>query len=202
MKNPKAKAPNPDEARSLKTETSLRTARSVLACGGPPPLFHCSRCHPATQSARGLAHSRTWRTLLTCCLLNAGLGLPVLAQYAIPWHAIDRGGGTSTGGVYSVSVTIGQPDAGPIMTNGQYAVTGGFLALPTAIQTPGAPTLSIAPATPGNATLSWTPDTPGWILQETWSLSPANWTNSASGSTHPITVPATPPMRFYRLFKP
>ena len=33
-------------------------------------------------------------------------------DYAIDWHTIDGGGGTSTGGVYAVSGTIGQPDAG------------------------------------------------------------------------------------------
>jgi hypothetical protein len=123
-------------------------------------------------------------------------------SYSIDWFTIDGGGGTSTGGVYSVSGTIGQPDAGVTMTNGQYSVTGGFWALPTAVPTPGAPTLTIVPAMPGQATISWTPNTTGFVLQETWVLSPANWTNSPSGSTNPITVPATPPMKFYRLFKP
>ncbi len=124
------------------------------------------------------------------------------AQYSIDWSTIDGGGGTSTGGVYSVSGTIGQHDAGGPMTNGQYSVTGGFWALPTAIQVTGAPTLTIVPATPGNATISWTPNTPGFVLQETWVLSPANWTNSVSGTTNPIVVPATVPTKFYRLFKP
>jgi hypothetical protein len=122
--------------------------------------------------------------------------------YSIDWHTIDGGGGTSTGGVYSVSGTIGEPDAGGPLTNGQYTVTGGFWALPQAVQVVGAPTLTIAPATPGNATISWKPNTPGFVLQESWSLSPANWTNSASGATNPITVPATAPTKFYRLFKP
>ena len=136
-------------------------------------------------------------------LLWAAAGISVPAQtYSIDWYTIDGGGGTSTGGVYSVSGTIGQPDAGGPMTNGQYSVTGGFWVLPTVIQTGGAPTLTIVPATPGNATISWTPNTPGWILQETWVLSPANWTNSPSGSTNPIVVPATTPKKFYRLFKP
>jgi hypothetical protein len=123
-------------------------------------------------------------------------------SYAINWHTIDGGGGTSTGGVYSVSGTIGQPDAGAALTNGQYSVTGGFWALPTAIQVTGAPTLTIAPATPGNATISWSPATPGFVLQETWSLAPVNWTNSLSGATNPIVVPATLPTKFYRLVKP
>jgi len=122
--------------------------------------------------------------------------------YSIDWHTIDGGGGTSTGGVFAVSGTIGQPAAGGPMTNGQYSVTGGFWALPTAVQTPGAPTLTIVPAAPGQATISWTPNTPGFVLQETWVLSPANWTNAPSGATNPITVPATLPTKFYRLFKP
>jgi len=137
--------------------------------------------------------------------LAAALALAADASaqsYSIDWHTIDGGGGTSTGRVYSVSGTIGQPDAGLPMTNDQYSVTGGFWALPTAVQTTNAPMLMIVPATPGNATVSWTPNTPGFVLQETFSLSPTNWVNSASGSTNPIVVPATLPTKFYRLFKP
>ena len=65
-----------------------------------------------------------------------------------------------------------------------------------------APTLMIVPTTPGQATISWTPATPGFVLQESWSLSPANWTNSPSGATNPIVVPAAVTTKFYRLFKP
>jgi hypothetical protein len=145
--------------------------------------------------------------LLWLALLLATLNFPLstlFAQsYSIDWHTIDGGGGgTSTGGVYSVSGTIGQPDAGPTMTNGSYSVTGGFWALPTVVQTPGAPLLSIAAAGAGQATISWTPATPGFVLQETLSLSPTNWVNSASGATNPAIVPATVPTKFYRLFKP
>jgi hypothetical protein len=146
---------------------------------------------------------KTIKRFLFGFVVCLGMAASTLAQpYAIDWHTIDGGGGTSTGGVYSVSGTIGQPDAGTTMTNGQYAITGGFWALPTAIQVGGAPTLTIAPATLGQATISWTPPTPGFVLQETWSLSPANWTNSPSGSTNGIVVPATLPTKFYRLFKP
>ena len=131
------------------------------------------------------------------------LAYPGRAQtYSIDWHTIDGGGGTSTGGVYSVSGTIGQPDAGGPMTNGQYSVTGGFWALPTAVQVVGAPTLTIVPSAPGNATISWIPGTPGFVLQESAIISPANWTNSLSGATNPIVVPVTVPTKFYRLSKP
>ena len=57
-----------------------------------------------------------WRLL---CLLTSALCLPAFAQYSIAGHTID-GGGTSTGGPmiginYSITVTIGQPDAdGPL----------------------------------------------------------------------------------------
>lgn len=123
-------------------------------------------------------------------------------SYVVTSSTIDGGGGTSTGGVYSVSGTIGQPDAGGPMTNGQYSVTGGFWALPTAVQTPGAPVLAIVSAGAGQATISWSPPTAGFVLQETWSLSTANWTNSVSMATNPVVVPATVPAKFYRLFKP
>src|SRR5688572_6260636 len=101
-----------------------------------------------------------------------GLGLSASAQYAISWSTIDGGGGPGTGGPmvginYSVSGTIGQPDAGTTMTNGQYSVTGGFWAVPQAVQTIGSPTLTIAPAGAGQATIAWSPATPGFVLQET-----------------------------------
>ena len=136
------------------------------------------------------------------------LGIPLSSvilhaqSYSIDWFKIAGGGGTSTGGVYQLSGTIGQPDVGPVMTNGQFSVTGGFWVLPIAVQSLGAPTLTIVPAAPGNATISWLPNTPGFVLQESSSLSPATWTNSASGATNPITIPATLPAKFYRLKKP
>ena len=138
------------------------------------------------------------KIILLFSLLIPAIGLA--QTYSIDWHTIDGGGGTSTGGVYSVSGTIGQPDAGA-MSGGNFSVTGGFWSL-FAVQMPGAPTLTIVPAAPGNATIAWTPNTPGFVLQETISLSSTNWVNSPSGATNPIVVPATLPGKFYRLFKP
>src|SRR5438309_765524 len=63
------------------------------------------------------------------------------AQFAIDWHTIDGGSGISTGGVYAVNGTIGQPDAGK-MTGGNFTLEGGFWSI-FAVQTPGAPLLSI-----------------------------------------------------------
>jgi hypothetical protein len=133
----------------------------------------------------------------------ATLSTSLAPSYSLDWHTMDGGGGTSTGGVYSVSGTIGQSDAGAAMTNGQYSVAGGFWALPHAVQTDGAPTLIIAKGAPGLASISWTPATgTNWVLQERLSLTSGSWTNAPSGATNPITVPATVPAKFYRLFKP
>jgi hypothetical protein len=80
-----------------------------------------------------------------CCAL--GLTTGALAQnYSIDWYTMDGGGGISTGGVYSVTGTIGQPDAGALMSGGNYTLQGGFWAI-KAVQTPGAPLLSIARTT-------------------------------------------------------
>ena len=70
------------------------------------------------------------KTKLTLSLLSAFcFQLSAFSQsYSIDWSTLDGGGGTSTGGVYSVTGTIGQPDAGGPMTNGQYSVIGGFWA--------------------------------------------------------------------------
>jgi hypothetical protein len=138
------------------------------------------------------------------CVLHSALCIFASAQpYAIDWSTIDGGGGTSTGGVYSVSGTIGQPDASTTpATGGVYSVTGGFWALPQAVQTPGAPLLSIAASGPGLATISWTPDPGGFVLQETLSLTPTNWVDAAGGTNNPSVVAFSNAARFYRLRKP
>ena len=134
------------------------------------------------------------------CTLTAW---PAAAQnYSVTWSTIDGGGGTSTGGVFSVRGTIGQPDAGRPHTNGTYSVTGGFWALPVAVQTPGAPTLTITRINATQARISWAPNTPGFWLQETTTLNPPNWVNSPSGVANPTTVTSSPDAKFYRLRKP
>mgnify|MGYP002783739173 FL=1 len=62
----------------------------------------------------------------------AFLGAATIASMAaaqpfeIPWYTIDGGGGTSAGGTFSVSGTIGQPDAGTALSGGTFTITGGF----------------------------------------------------------------------------
>ena len=89
------------------------------------------------------AHSTTWRLwpVYFCFLLSALCFRAWGQTYSIDWQTIDGGGGTSTGGVYSVTGTIGQPDAGA-MSGGNYTLQGGFWGM-MAVQTPAGPPLSV-----------------------------------------------------------
>ncbi len=59
-------------------------------------------------------------------------------DFDLSWHTIDGGGGgSSTGGGFELAGTIGQHDAGPVMTGGTFALLGGLW--PGAGSAPGAP---------------------------------------------------------------
>ena len=60
--------------------------------------------------------------LAACAAATAG------EPYSLDWFTTDGGGGTSAGGAYAVSGTIGQHDASPPLTGGSYTLTGGFWA--------------------------------------------------------------------------
>jgi hypothetical protein len=125
-----------------------------------------------------------------------------LAQnYSIDWYKIAGGGGTSTGGVYSVSGTIGQHDAGGAMTGGSFSVTGGFWAL-YAVQPPGAPLLTITYSA-NRAIVSWPSSVTGWTLQTNANLSPGNWFNYSGTVVNNAVTSAPPAGRlFFRLTHP
>jgi hypothetical protein len=143
---------------------------------------------------------KTTRLIAAAATLVAGAASA--QQFSIDWFTIDGGGGTSTGGVFTVRGTIGQPDAGGPMTGGNYSLTGGFWAWPIAVPISGAPALHIVHGAPGSATVSWSPATPGFVLQWSDNLTAPSWSDAASGAANPVTVPATLPSRFYRLRKP
>jgi len=138
-------------------------------------------------------------------ILLLGLLIPTISfaqQYSIDWSKVAGGGGTSTGGVYSVSGTIGQHDAGGPLTGGNYSLTGGFWALISVVETPGAPTLYISHS--GNTVTVYWQDVAGWSLQQNanlalvnnWSVN-SSWTTS--NGTNYLTI--TPPTGnlFFRL---
>lgn len=131
----------------------------------------------------------------------------VLAQnYSIDWYKISGGGGTSAGGVYQVSGTIGQPDASGAISGGNYSVTGGFWSLIAAAQTPGAPLLTVALTQTNTVVVSWPSPSTGFTLQQNSIVGTANWTDtgltaSDNGTTMSVVVPVTPGSKFYRLKK-
>lgn len=120
-------------------------------------------------------------------------------NYSIDWFTIDGGGGTSSGGSYALSGTIGQPDASA-MTGGDFVLTGGFWSV-GAIDLPAIPKLFITHSG-ADAIISWTPGTPGFVLQGNGGLIATSWADAPSGSTNPVSVPASAAARFYRLRKP
>lgn len=145
------------------------------------------------------------KTLLPCLIASLLLlaATTVNAQtYSVDWYKIAGGGGTSTGGTYSVSGTIGQPDASSAMTGGSYSLTGGFWSLIAAVQTDGLPRLTITHS--GNSVMvSWA-DTAVCTLQQNSNLATGSWTTSGytittANGTNRITIPSPAGNLFFRL---
>jgi hypothetical protein len=129
---------------------------------------------------------------------------PLAAQpFAIDWFTIDGGGGTSAGGSYSVSGTIGQPDAGTL-SGGNYELVGGFWGIISTVQTPGAPLLSIE-RQGASVRVFWAKPATGFVLQQggtpTGSWSQVAYPYATNASDISVTITPTG-NRFYRLRNP
>ena len=72
------------------------------------------------------------KLLLLLILLLLLVSGPALASsgglFDLSWVTVDGGGGTSSGGSYGLSGTVGQADASEPLSGGSYALTGGFWA--------------------------------------------------------------------------
>jgi hypothetical protein len=103
--------------------------------------------------------------------------------YSIDWSTIDGGGGTSTGGVYSVTGTVGQPDAGATMSGGNYSLDGGFWSFVAAVQIPGSPLLTVTRS--GNGVIvSWPSPSTGFMLQQNSNVANTNGWFAYSGTVN------------------
>jgi hypothetical protein len=131
-----------------------------------------------------------------------------LAGYTIESWTISGGGGTGSGGNYTLTGTIGQPAAGAA-AGGSYSLYGGFWSA-TIIQTTNAPRLSLTNAA-GQITVSWPKPAEGWVLQTTTAFVPppgaTTWTAIpgpyAGDATHfRVTQAIAPGNKFFRLHKP
>jgi hypothetical protein len=145
------------------------------------------------------------RVLLVVCLL--ALAVPVVAlraqPYDLSWWTVDNGGGTSSGGTYLLSGTMGQPDAGH-MQGGRYTLDGGFWVFGAAIP----PILYIHFTPPSTALLYWTTNDPGWILETKTVLNtvggwtPVSTNGTVVGANFEVTQSVVVnPASYYRLRK-
>jgi hypothetical protein len=137
-------------------------------------------------------------------LLLLAMALPAYAQYEITSWTIDAGGGQSTGSVYAVTGTIGQPDAGT-HTGGSYTFIGGFWSFATVIQSEEVPLLRITHAN-AQVILAWPNASTGYQLQLSPSLSAPLWADVPQapvivGEEKQVTLLAEPGLRFFRLRK-
>lgn len=108
--------------------------------------------------------------------------------------------------MFSVSGTIGQPDAGPRISGGNFSIDGGFWGIVAAVPTPGAPLLSIFRTATNTVVVSWPSPSTGFNLQVNGDLSTSNWVSAGApidNGTNKVLI-VNPPVgnRFYRLSNP
>ena len=131
--------------------------------------------------------------MLNVLLFVAAFGLHA-QSYSVDWFKVAGGGGTSSGGQYSVTGTIGQPEAGVAISGGYYySVIGGFWSLVAALQTPGAPALTIIFVEPGSIVVSWPSAATGYVLQQNSDLTATTWSDfggivSDDGTNKSVTI--------------
>jgi hypothetical protein len=131
-------------------------------------------------------------------------------SYVLRKSVIAGGGLNSTGGTYAISSTIGQHDASGPLSGGSYTLVGGFWALPSAVQTPGAPLLSVESLGGNNVRVFWPLPATGFVVDQATSLVSPPATNAwsqvafpyATNATHISITGAASGNRFYRLRKP
>ena len=142
----------------------------------------------------------------TVTLLNSP-GIARAQNYSLSWAKIGGGGGMqSTGGVYQLSGTIAQTDAGRVAATNTFRLEGGFWAI--ALQQLGYPQLVIA-RVGTNAIVTWSTPEPGLILQTASTLATSTvWSDLAgtptiSGTTNSTAVPLNSAAKsFFRLRRP
>lgn len=102
-------------------------------------------------------------------VITFAMSLPARAA-EVDWFTVDCGGtASSTGGAFELAGTIGQPDAGPVMTGGSFALSGGFW---SGIHV-------VGPAIPGDCDGDGDVDLDDYANMEVCLLGPAG--NSGSG---------------------
>jgi hypothetical protein len=150
-------------------------------------------------------HTRQSRFAVLLFLFGLGIQGRGLAQnYSIDWHAITAGGGTSSNAIYTVSGSVGQT-ASAHSVGGRFTIDSGFWAFAAAIQTPGAPFLTLRRSSATTLTISWPSSATDFVLQSTADLK-GQWSGVAGspvddGTAKSLVVNLTPGNQFFRLIK-
>ena len=191
------------------TTDTGRPGGSLVQRGEPPPNSELgtrnSELGSSTRNHERLKKSRRGPVAQIVALFWIASS-PAFAQpFALESFTVDGGGGTSSGGTYSLSGTIGQPDAGTL-SGGGFTLQGGFWAAVSEVVVPGTPELTVRLLSDGAVQICWPSSATGFELQDALGVSPAAWLPSTlmvadDGTTKCVTVPAPAGERFFRLAK-
>ncbi len=171
-----------------------------------PPML---RVVPAVSISEFGFHSLPVRLVLLAVLLAGFVVTPARlfgADFAVDQGVMSSGGGTSTNAVFSITGTLGQPDAGARLMGGVFAVEGGFWGAVTLLQTPGVPPLSLQ-LLKASSTLffSWPVTGETYVLESSPVVGPAAAWIPVSASVQPgaqyrfVLLPQQPGQRYFRL---
>ena len=143
-------------------------------------------------------------------LVAMAIGSTLLAAHAqidpVSWWTVDGGGATSTGNIYSITGTIGQPDAG-VLSGGNFTLEGGFWCSAWLEPETEAPSIWYA-RLPAAVRLSWAPSASGSVLEHARRLTaPIPWDKLdqpyfTNANEIYVVVPISGQSQFYRLRKP
>jgi hypothetical protein len=128
-------------------------------------------------------------------------------DFTLEASAISGGGGQSSSSDFALDATIGQVDAGS-MSGGDFSLDGGFWSIVAALDTQGAPTLTIS-GSGDQVTISW-PETgsAGFVLEvanvlaippATTTWTPVNVAPQTNNGIESVQLPLTAGPQFYRL---
>jgi hypothetical protein len=143
-----------------------------------------------------IPHARSRWALFLLLVCNSAF-----AQYSIDWFTVDGGGSTTSDGVYEITGTIGQPDAGSVIA-GNYVIEGGFWSDLEPV--PGAPDLTIERVSPSSVLVFWPAPSDGFVLQQNTNLTTTNWVAVTNppvvvNGEKQVTVSPLVGNRYYRL---
>jgi hypothetical protein len=202
----KCRMPGADPSTVAKVGRHCRAAQipaktsEVMFLPVLPPASLCSLAVRPRQSG-------SFALPILVALFLAVVSVLHAQSYSINWFKVAGGGGTSAGGEYQVSGTIGQPDAGGLMTAGNYSLTGGFWSVIAVVQSPGAPLLTITFYSQlPTVTVPWPASATNYVLQQNSDLTTANWMPvglpvSTNGATLSVSISPQAGNLFFRLIQ-